>query len=415
MFNRFLVKTGLDSKQIKSISAIAIGNISVRAFRFLFWLIVIWIVTPDEYGYVRYSLTIANFLSLPIVSGFAGAITKFISEHTGHNKKMEIYAFQTILLDSIIMILVVILVILLGLTSPEQIPILSAYIVITLGLYNIYSSYVRGLMDIKRIVAFGVSVNVSRVVFVLILYLLNLFGLLWVIVAYSFPLAIGLFVGRLFRDKTLNIKKYPLDFSIVKKISVFALPGILSAGMWMLVGQVDIIFVNAYLGFQEVAYYSLAKTLSSVIGFVAGAIIVLQMPKISSFRDNKKKIYTYTKKSLKLAFLATGFLALLLYISSKFILELFFPETYIASLPLIYILIPGSIFSSLFAILGATWTGYGKPIEEAKAVFFGAISILSLNFLLIPSYGALGSATAFTLSQTIIFLLLYYKTIRYFT
>ncbi len=414
MYRKLLKKLDIDPNYVKSISTIAIGNISAQAFRFLFWLVVIWIVTPPEYGYIRYSLTIANFLALPAISGFPSAITKFISEHTGNKERMQFYAFQTIFLDSLIMIFVVCIGIIFSGMFPKDIPLLSVYIMVILGLYSMYYAYVRGLMDVKRIVMFGVSVNISRVIFVFILYYFNLHGILWVMFAYSFPLAIGLLIGNVSGKKALSFKRFAPDHGAFKRMLTFALPGIVSASMWMFVGRIDVVFIKVYLNLSEVAYYSLGKTLSSIIGFVTGAVIVLQMPKISSFRENKKKIYNYTKKSLKIGFLASLLLAFTLYVSAPFILKWFFPPEYMASLILIYILIPGVVFSGLFAILGATWAGYGKPIEEAKAVFFGVISILFLNFLLIPSYGAVGSAIAFTVSQTLIFLLLYYRSIRYF-
>jgi O-antigen/teichoic acid export membrane protein len=405
---------GLDPNQIFSISKIAIGNVSAQAFRFLFWLSAVWILTPDEYGLIRYSLTIANFLSLPVLTGFSAAITKFISEHK-NTRNINLYIINTIVFDIVILISLVFLAVLLGISFPNQIPLLSTYILIVLGFYAIYYAYVRGLMDVNRIVAFTVSVNLLRVVFIFIFFVLNLFGILWALVAFGLPLIFGWGISELFRgDSPVIFRNTPsLDLKVWKEILYFAVPGFVAGSLWMFIGQIDIIFIKAYLTLADVAYYSLAKSLASTIGFVTGAIIVLHMPKISSFKKNKNIIYSYTKKSLKVAIYGSLILSLLLYSSSPFIFR-FFPKSYENSLISFYILIPATFFSGLFGIVGATWIGYGKPEKEAQISALILPVIVVLNFILVPSLSIAGAAISYLISEFLMFIFIYISFIKNF-
>ena len=398
---------GLDPKQVFSVSKIAIGNVSAQGLRFLFWLSAIWILTPSEYGLIRYSLTVANFLALPVLTGFSGAITKFISEY-GNTEKGKLYALNTILFDALILTLMVILSFVLGIVFPTQIPILSAYMVIVLGLYVMYYSYVRGLMDVNRIVAFGVSVNLIRILFILVFYFLHLFGIFWVLVAFGLPLIFGWPISEIYRTTDFHMyESLPVvDWKTWKRILFFALPGFISGGMWMFIGQIDIVFIRQYLGLSNVAYYSVAKSLASVAGFVTGAIIVLHMPKISSFKGDKKKIYAYTVKSIKMAIYGLLLISLILIASSPLIFSVF-PEGYTNSILPFYILIPATIFSGLFALIGATWTGYGKPEKEAQALVFILPLVVALNVLLIPLFGISGAALAYLISELSMFIFIY--------
>ncbi|WP_162007683.1 oligosaccharide flippase family protein [Aciduliprofundum sp. MAR08-339] len=404
----------MDIGELKAISGIAIGNVITQILRFIFWFIVVWMVTPEKYGYIRYAFTIANFFLLPAASGFPAAITKFISENLDDKKKMKIYAFQTIFIDFVMILITTSIAIGFGIFLPYNIPIISSIFILITGLYYLYISYIRGLIDVRRLIGFGVSVSASRVVLIILFWLMNLQSIFWILFAYSLPLFIGILSMELLKEKTVKFEIFHLDRSILLEIIIFAVPGILSTTLWTITGQVDIVFIKSYYGYSVVGSYSLAKTITSLIGFVNGAIIVLQMPKVSSFKKNHKYIYNYTKKSLKIGFLATSIFAIMLYVFVRSIFDYLFPSAYKNSIPLIYIMIPGMIFAGLFSILAADWTGYGKPIENAKIMFFGMIFVIGLDFLLVPLYGSTGAAVVYTLSQCFIFILMYIKTMKYF-
>jgi len=413
MLSRIIRKLGLNPDTIKSVSSIATGNVLAQAFRFLFWFVVIWIVSKEEYGYLKYSLTVATFLSIPAVSGFSAAITKFMAENLDNREKMEKIAFQTIIIDATILAALIVTSLLTCTILPDKIPMISVYLLSILGVYSMYYAFSRGLMDVRRIISFTVTVNLFRTLIVFFLYAIGFRGIQWALFAYGLPLLIGLMFSVALGTDRARPHISRIDTKFMKRISIFAIPGLISAGMWIFVGQIDIIFITNYFGYEKTASYSLAKTFSSVIAFVTSAIIVLQMPKISSFKGDLERIYRYTMRSLKLAIIVVVPMAILLYVFSSTIIRIF-PEDYTESLGFLYIIIPGTIFSGLFALLGATWTGYGKPEEEAKVLAMGVASILLLNFILIPVIGIWAIPTSFLITEAFIFIIMFIKTERYF-
>ncbi len=413
MIHKLIKKAGLNPESIMSVSAITLGNVTAQAFRFLFWFIVVWIVTPKEYGYLRYALTLASFFSIPVVSGFAGAITKFMSENLDDRKRMSFFAFQTLFADLIVLITILILSLIANSLNKERFSMVIIYMIAVLGTYSMYYSFSRGMIDVGRIISFTVSVNVYRTVMVILLYAIGLRGTSWALFAYGFPLILGLLISRIYKKKSIALKIYRPDREAMRKIARFAIPGMLSAGMWTFIGRVDILFITHFFGFEETAYYSLAKTLSLTLGFVTQAIIVIQMPKVSSFRSDRRKIYSYTKKSLKMAVMAVVPLSALLYLTAPFILR-FFPPDYARSIPFLYLIIPGTVFSGLFALLGATWIGYGKPEEEAKVTAIGSVAIIAFNLILIGPLGIYGIPVSFFLAELLIFVIMLIMTERYF-
>ncbi len=405
-------RLGLDYALFKTVSKVSTGNIVSQVFRYTFWFAVLWIVSIKEYGALRYAFTIASFLSLPVVSGFCGAITKFISEHRGDNK-VSIYAFHTILVDALILGLVLVVGFVLNIWSPENVPLTSIFFVIILALYSLYYALVRGILDVRRLIWFGIIVNSVRVGFVLAFFLLSIYGMLSILIAYALPVFIAAGILAFFREKDIELKLYSINKKIIRKIFRFSVFGFTNAFFVMFIRQINIIIIKIYFGLDEVAYYSLAFTLASSIQFVTGGIIATQVPVISGLKQNKKKILFNTKKYFRLGFAILSsfclFLGVVLPLVFRFLLTKYTP-----SFEITYLLIPGTFFSGMFAILSATWIGYGKPEESVRIIMFGFPLILIFNGFLIPYFGTSGSAVAYTLTQIAVFLIAYYHTLKYF-
>ena len=406
-------RLGLDYTLFKTVSKVSTGNIVSQVFRYTFWFAVLWIVSVEEYGALRYAFTIASFLSLPVVSGFGGAITKFISEH--RYDKVSIYAFHTIFLDTIVLSLVLVVGFALNIWFSESVPLASIFFVIILAIYNLYYAVVRGVLDIKRLIWFGILVNSLRVGFVFVFFILSLYGMFTILIAYALPVFIAAGILTFFREKNIDFRFYSINKKIIRKIFRFSVFGFTNAFFVMFIGQINIIIIKIYFGLDDVAYYSLAFTLASVGQFITGGIIATQVPVISGLKQNKKKIFVNTKKYLRLGFVILSSFCFFLGAITPLVFRFLIRADYAQSFEMVYLLIPGTFFSGLFAILSATWIGYGKPEESVRLVALGVPLILIFNGFFISYFGTYGSAIAYTLTQTIVFLIAYYYTINYFS
>ena len=413
MLRKITNRLGLDISLVKITSTILSGNLLSQGFRYIFWFSLVWIVTVKEYGEIRYAMVMAGFLSLPVVYGFGGAITKFISEHRT-DSKFQLYAFHTILVDLLMLALMLLVTGTLSFLWSDLVPGITVFFILILAYYNLYYASVRGVIDIRRMVLFGVLVNGMRVLFLLIFYLFSISGVYPTIIAYGLPIVIVSVILTAFRRETVDIRSPRYDRTAVKRIVRFSVPGFTNAFFVMFISQVNIPVIKLLSGVENVAYYSLAFTIANMIVFISTAVTSVQMPSISGLKGDITKINEQTRKYFRMGVVAIVSAAALLSITIPLIF-MFLPSDYSSSIPILYALIPGAVFAGLFAILSATWVGYGRPTESLKAAIFGSPTILLMDLILIPMAGLLGAAISYSIAEAVVFLLLYLKTRRSFS
>ena len=191
---------------------------------------------------------------------------------------------------------------------------------------------------------------------------------------------------------------YQLNFWL--KISF---PILLLEGFYLLLTYADILIMNVFMTPKDVAIYFAAVKTTSLIEFVYFSITASATHKFSEYhaagrRDDLKqflaKMISWTFwPSLGLAF---GVLAL-----GWPLLWLFGPE-FTAGYPLMFILVIGLLARAATGPVEALMNMLGQQNVCAIVLFAAVVLNVALNFVLIPSYGLVGAASATAISLVMV-------------
>jgi O-antigen/teichoic acid export membrane protein len=184
-----------------------------------------------------------------------------------------------------------------------------------------------------------------------------------------------------------------------KEIIVKSYPMAISGMAFFLLMSFDIMFLKKYYGNEQVAYYSTAIKLMTILSMVIISVNITASTKIAKFyaSNNMTELNKTLKNTSRLIFLITFPIAFITSIYSNSILKIFGVGYINASLPLI-ILMFGQAFCSLFgsATIYLNMTGRQK-IFQYILIIAVVINFVS-NRLLVPKYGMIGASISFVLS-----------------
>jgi O-antigen/teichoic acid export membrane protein len=182
-----------------------------------------------------------------------------------------------------------------------------------------------------------------------------------------------------------------------KELIVKSYPMAISGMAFFLIMSFDIFFIKKYYGNEAVAYYSTSMKIITILSMIIISVNINVSTKIAEYYSSQNiiELKKAIKNSTRLIFLISLPLVLLICFFSKTILN-FFGEGYdVASSALILLMVGQGIiaaFGSTPIYLNMT----GRQALYQYILIWAVIIDLILNILLVPVYGMLGAAIAFT-------------------
>lgn len=410
-FDNFFKKY-IDKKLLKTTFFIAFGNVLAQILTVIFWIITAWTLIPDDYGFLRYAITIATFISIPATSGYPSALTRYVGKYYEDKEKTNVYLTNVIYLETIVVAITIVVSIIASFLIPEKINLVVSLIVLSLAFYYIYFGTVRGFLLDKMIVGYSVLVSLLRIVFVLLVYYLQIQNpLMSVIILFSISPFISVFLMVFFGSLNVKIKREYLSKEIMKELTNFSTIYIVSTIAWTVILNIDIVFIEYYLGLTAVAIFSVAKTIARVFMLIPNAIMTTLLPKTAGIKGGKE-VVEEMRKALVLQISSSAILLLLIFIFGNFIINLLFPKDYGGANDVLLILSVGAILTGIFGVIGTTWSGIGKPIVETKILSVGAILMIILSYysLAFLNAGMVGVALSSVISMGFSLLIISYIT-----
>ena len=226
-------------------------------------------------------------------------------------------------------------------------------------------------------------------------YLVDTFLLGFIILSFISFFMILFFFNRLENENHLKSLKISH-----KEILVKSYPMAVSGMAFFLLMSFDIIFLKKYFGNEQVAYYSTAIKLMTILSMVIISVNITASTKIAEYHasNNIRELNKTVKNTSRLIFLLTFPTAIIISVFSNSILTIFGAGYDVASTALI-ILMLGQAFCSLFgsAPIYLNMTGRQKTFQYILiiAVIINFIS----NRILVPKYGMIGASISFIVSS----------------
>lgn len=211
---------------------------------------------------------------------------------------------------------------------------------------------------------------------------------------------VGIYILRtlLIKLYAYNLKTPKLDFNFpkeTKQILGYSLLIILGGSATLILLEIDKVMINQFVKIENVAYYSIAVFIATVIIVPSRAMHNITYPltaKLLNSNNIPELSKLYQKTSLTL-FIASGILFLLIVLNLEELYKLL-PEAYRGGFYIVLLIGLAKVFDSLLGNNNAILynSKYYKTV-----LFFGvclAILTILLNLWLIPSMGIEGAALA---------------------
>lgn len=192
-----------------------------------------------------------------------------------------------------------------------------------------------------------------------------------------------------------------LSPSLIRSAMRFGLMGHLTNILGYLVLRVDMLLINYFLGPGAVGFYSISVMIAQRIWYLPDTLVIVLYPMVAHGSDSDANRYTATvaRQTVLVVFLCC--LCALLF--ARFVIVLFYTETFLASVLPLFFLLPGVFFASLARVLGSDLLARGFPHLNMWAGVTGLLTNVTCNIILIPRMGIAGAAIASSASYILHF------------
>ena len=255
-----------------------------------------------------------------------------------------------------------------------------------------------GLHRIKYNFIINLCEHGGKVIILLLLFLISV-SIENVIIAFSLAFALASSVGAWIIYHNFYKHLPQSTSSYTSAILRYSLPLFFISLGFLLLTEVDTMMLGILTNDSEVGIYAVPKQFSIKVPQIALALAMGSMPVFAQLSsDNKERLQ---KLFQKLLLINSGIMLIFLigvFSLSHWLIPLIFGESYMASVPVLYVLSLYTVMNS-FAIIFAHFLDYqGYAQRRAWSLSITMISNIILNLILIPEYGVLGAAIGTTIS-----------------
>lgn len=378
------------------------------------------ILGPAEYGRYGLVVTLTTMIIILIGNGVPTAMSKYLSEFFESNPEMipaikkQALRLQTIIIGSITVIFFLIsplIAKILGDPSLTNLFQISTLIIPAFAAASFYFYYYTGIHKFNLQSILKTFRSIFRVIAIVLLA--YFFGVQGSIAGYVIaPLAV--FLVAYFIDKIWVSKKYPRSETATfewKKLANYAWPITLFMLFYELFISIDLYLVQGILKNEHLTgIYNGSLTVARIPYYLFYALTIILLPVISksTSQNNHKETFSVISSSLRLMLVLLFPGVILMSVYSRQILTLFYGKAFAEGALAMSVLSVGVGFLTIFYVLSFVMNGAGKVKTPMWITFFGLILNTIFNYILIKSYGILGSAIATTITSFCIMTVMLY-------
>lgn len=383
----------------------------------LYHLFMVRALSPQDYGILNTLFACILFFAMP-TGNIQVTLTKFIAHYHGLgckgciNEVLKGMSLRILFIGGLIWVIMFSF-------SPEIAsffkidklgPIYAmAGVVVSSLLFPIPSG---GLQGLQRFWALGSTLIITNVIKLILAILLVVwgFGVTGALNSLTLSYILGILIAYPILWRNLRKLDLPEDKGEVvnfKQIYIYVLPVSLATLSFVLLTNLDLIYVKHYFSPLEAGHYSIAQVVGKIVLFLPSAIGMVMFPKVANSYAQDKETFSYFKHAsfyIIALVLSSAFLILLL---PELVIKIFTGKDYPQCIPLVrrfamsmgafaisfnfllyYLslnkvkyLAPFLIFLGIEGVLLYFW--HRNLIQILNLVIVVAFSLLLINFFLI--------------------------------
>jgi O-antigen/teichoic acid export membrane protein len=390
-----LLRLKPESALLRSSAIVFAGNAAARFLGLLFAVVAARLLLPTGYGFFAYALAIVNIAAILVMNapqGLARALSRYHDDAPAQHLYFSNWLVVIGLVLALSLVLALPLSIVAGLSGPLLLGVAANLIGLTI--LQTYREAQRGLEQFGAWVAIYLIANLLQL-FVIIAFgfggirdpglFLIVYGLSTLVALLPLqlvvPLPLHFVVQTLRRDRMLDIVRFVRPLFL--QTAFFA--------VWI---GADLVLVNALMSSAAAGVYGAAKTMGNVLLLAPAAVGTGLLPRIA--RLPEAAVRAYVIRALALGAVLTVPPVAFLIALARPIIRLAFGSRYEeAAVPLTVLAIGVGLYS-LYNILEWSWIGRGRPSVDALATGTAMVCTVATGLILIPRYGLVGAALAFT-------------------
>ncbi len=401
-----------ESRDLTSMSAssvlIGAGQIVALACQFLTGIIVVRIITPEQFGLLSLALTLAGMFVVVTNFGMGLGLPRTIAQQGASEETNGLvgHTITSALFFSAFLGVTCTLAVFLGadkladLFDKNGLADVLRLICLTippLAVINVLAGIFRGLEETRPTVIFtNISLNVIKIFFIGIVLLAGL-EFKGVIAANVLTAWITFFLFTNYAFRNLHNRfNFSLASKNLKELVQFSFPLLGVQLLSQLVTWLTILLLSYFHSAQEVGLFAAPMRLVVLLSMPLQAVAYLYLPIATRTiaqqgETNLVGLYCIVTKWIGILTLP---MALLMIVDANFIVPALFGPKYVSSAPILVILAFGYSIHSLLGPNGMTLIALGRKNSVLAGSAIAGLTATLSGLYLIPRWGALAGAAA---------------------
>jgi O-antigen/teichoic acid export membrane protein len=383
---------------------LAAGVAVARVLGLAFSLVLARALTPQDYGFIQYSITLAGVIAIGTQPFAQHVLARFISA----NRQSEAQ-----LADTLNAIWVILSILSVG-TLLVAVPLLAAFNQVNLGalvifagttIFYTYYGLARGFLDNARLLAAYLGSNlVQLIAIVLVVNVLGSRATLPALLIYGLSYLLPLVLLQVFFPFPVGFRLSLPRRETITTLLRFSTPVWISHACYILYTGIDVLLLEHFRGDHAVGIYSLSKTLTAVFTFVPIGITTILMPRIAAVpKDAHMRLLKY---AIMWNLAANGALLIVYAVVYNWVVVRMFGREYVVGPEVFVVVALANITFSFHSIISSVMVGSNRPKLETISLIIALAGSALIGWIFIPIYG-LPAAALTTLSGAVIALMAY--------
>jgi O-antigen/teichoic acid export membrane protein len=361
------------------------------------------LVSTSGYGIYTLLVTLVNFLVVMADFGGKTAVTQMLAGSTAERQAAIVNSVVVFRLAMIAIIGAVIWLAQGPLTMLDSTPGLVRYLgylpLMLLGasLDELLFGMLQGFHSYRHIAAALVLRSVLRLGLTAVLLVVFQLGTLALIYSWIISFAASSIYQYLALPTT---RRASCQRAMLAEMLRFGFPLQMTRFLWLGFRRVDVLLLGTLAGPAGVAFYAVASRIPDALQRMSESYIAVFFPTMSTLLKSSQRgqAHQMMNQSLRLISFISALMAIGGVVYSRPITLLLFSEKYIASAPILAVLMLGFHITIVVNLMGYTLTAAGYPGRSlGENLVRTGLNVLG-DLLLIPIYGFAGPAFATLIS-----------------
>lgn len=386
------------------------GTFASKVLVFLLMPFYTSVLSTGEFGTADLIAQTANLLIPLAAVGICDGIFRFTLDacDDDEDRRRVFSTGMAILLAGSLLLIGAVQVLRISNTLSDYVLLIALY-VIAANFHSAFANYLRAEGRMALFAVQGIlntALTIALNVLFLVTFEMGAVGYVLSVVVADLTLTLLLFfVARLWRDFSVR----SISAGTAKALLKFSIPYIPTTMLWLITSVSDRYIVTYFCGESANGLYAAAYKLPTLLSLVSGVFVeAWHFSTVRDATDDEKGDFfgTVYFHFMSMMFMGGAFLVA----GAKIFTKLLLADSYYSSWEFVPVLVMATVFSTLVSFLGSVYFLKKKSTSSMLTAMVGALVNVILNFVMIPTHGAMGAAVATLISYLAVFAVRSYDT-----